>query len=111
MGCHQIEERSFKIRGKTFPVCARCTGILAGTFIALITFCFIKVPVPLLSVFLIPMIFDGLIQHFTSYESTNTRRFITGLLFGYSIVILFIMSLVFVFNEGRNIGEVIKKSL
>lgn len=29
-GCHQREDRSFKINGWQFPICSRCTGILTG---------------------------------------------------------------------------------
>jgi uncharacterized membrane protein len=32
--CHQQEARSFHIRGRQMPVCARCTGIYAGAAIA-----------------------------------------------------------------------------
>jgi hypothetical protein len=28
--CHQLQERSFFIRGRQMPLCARCTGILLG---------------------------------------------------------------------------------
>ena len=29
-GCHQMPERSFFYKGKQFPVCARCTGVIIG---------------------------------------------------------------------------------
>ena len=37
-GCHQMEERSFKIKGYQFPVCSRCTGILTGQIIGIIIY-------------------------------------------------------------------------
>ena len=45
-GCHQIEERSFKIKGWQFPVCARCTGILTGQIIGIIIYlCHKTIPI------------------------------------------------------------------
>ena len=35
-GCHQMPERSFFYKGKQFPVCARCTGVIIGQSVALI---------------------------------------------------------------------------
>ena len=35
IGCHQISERSFFIKGYQFPVCARCTGVFFGEIIAI----------------------------------------------------------------------------
>ena len=37
-GCHQMPERSFFIRGKQFPVCARCTGVMIGNIAAYVMF-------------------------------------------------------------------------
>lgn len=39
-GCHCLPERSFFIKGKQFPICSRCTGILVGIFLAICTFFF-----------------------------------------------------------------------
>lgn len=33
--CHQIEERSFKIGERTFPMCARCSGLFLGAMLGL----------------------------------------------------------------------------
>ena len=35
-GCHQMPERTFFYKGKQFPVCARCTGVIIGQSVALI---------------------------------------------------------------------------
>lgn len=32
--CHRLSERSFTVYGRQFPLCARCTGIYLGVFIA-----------------------------------------------------------------------------
>ena len=40
LGCHQMEERSFHFKGYQFPVCARCTGVIIGEIICIITLIF-----------------------------------------------------------------------
>ena len=83
-GCHCIPERSFFIKGKQFPICSRCTGILVGIFLAICTFFFVQIPIYYLIIMTIPMIIDGSVQAKTKYESNNKLRFFTGLLFGYA---------------------------
>ena len=39
---------------------------------------------------MIPLIFDGSLQKLTSYESTNIRRLLTGILFGIALIFMFI---------------------
>ena len=83
-GCHQMPERSLFIKGYQFPICARCTGILIGEVIFIISVCFsIYIPFIFSFIMTLPMVIDGLIQLKTKYRSTNKRRLITGLLFGY----------------------------
>ena len=55
-------------------------------------------------IIMIPLIIDGFTQALTSYESNNIKRFITGVLFGYGIFMLFVISTIIVFNFGVNIG-------
>ena len=38
LGCHQMPERSFFIKGYQFPVCARCTGVLVSSIAACMVF-------------------------------------------------------------------------
>ena len=86
-GCHQMPERSFFICQFQFPICARCTGILIGEILGIILIifkCIPKIFICIISLF--PLIVDGSIQYFKSIESNNTRRFITGLLFGISTI-------------------------
>lgn len=79
--------------GCKFGVCARCTGTYLGLLLGLIVAEFtmqLRIPkiIPLLM--LLPMVLDGGIQTIAYiiapeqgfYESTNPRRFVTGLLFG-----------------------------
>lgn len=45
----------------------------------------------ILCIFMVPMIIDGVLQLKTSYISTNTKRFSSGLMFGYGFLSLFIL--------------------
>ena len=78
-GCHQKPERSFFIKGWQFPVCARCTGILIG-HIAAVTAAIFKMNfnIYICLGMLFIMILDGGIQYIGIKESTNFRRFVTG---------------------------------
>lgn len=77
-GCHQMEERSFKIKGYQFPVCSRCTGILTGQIIGIIIYLLkFRVSLYISIIFLLIMFIDWYIQYKKIKESTNTRRFIT----------------------------------
>ncbi len=97
--CHQRPDRSFFIRGRQFPVCARCTGVYIGEFAALLSYRFIKPPAALCIVFCAVMLADWLIQFFKIRESTNFRRLITGLLCGYGGGNLAIRLFVIVLNN------------
>jgi len=39
---------------------------------------------------MLPLVIDGFVQRLTSYESTNIRRLITGILFGIAFIFAFI---------------------
>ena len=56
-------------------------------------------------VMITPMIADGFIQLKTSYESTNPRRFVTGLLGGYGGLTLFIISLIATYQLGYRFAQ------
>lgn len=101
-GCHRRTDRSFYIKGEQMPICARCTGELVGMIVALLT-CFLYRPSILVTLILmIPMVVDGFTQLLTSYESNNIKRVITGLLFGYAIVMLFVIIAIMSFMYGYN---------
>lgn len=99
-GCHCRDDRSFHYHGKKFPICARCTGELAGILICIPCSFFFLPPLPLTVLAMLPMVVDGFLQLKTSYESTNPRRFVTGLLFGYALFALLAMSSVAAFQFG-----------
>ena len=89
--CHQRADRSFFYRGRQFPLCARCTGILIG-YILGITLAILTHAKhhSYFLILLIPMIIDGGIQKLFALESTNLRRLLTGILGGVGIVYLLI---------------------
>ena len=57
---------------------------------------------------LIPLVIDGVLQLLSSYESNNTRRFITGALFGYGLAMLVIITTIMAFQHGLQIGREIR---
>ena len=99
-GCHQRPDRSFFFRGRQFPLCARCTGELAGILCCIPVCFFWRLPARYAALLLIPMVADGVVQRFTSYESTNPRRAVTGFLFGWGLFTLYALSAVAVFRLG-----------
>ena len=98
VGCHQMPNRSFFLKGYQFPVCARCTGVIIGEVVALVMLlCSIKVSHIGSILFLTPMGIDWGLQYVKILESDNIRRLITGTLGGigltyvyYNIVMLII---------------------
>ena len=81
-GCHQLPERSFFYHGYQFPICARCTGILIGQTLGVLTFALYRLPWSWCSFFLFLMFFDWFLQRMKILQSTNIRRLVTGLLCG-----------------------------
>ncbi|MBD3342377.1 MAG: DUF2085 domain-containing protein [Candidatus Lokiarchaeota archaeon] len=85
--CHRIPERSFFFRGKQFPLCSRCTGIVLGYWLyPFFIFNLIRLPLLILILLHLPLFLDGITQIFCSRESTNSLRFITGFFAGMSQV-------------------------
>ena len=86
--CNLRPERAFCIGSFVFPICARCTGMVAGVFVFFIcryVGISYSLPVFLLVVMVTPLSVDWFLQRFGILASTNTRRFITGLLFGLAL--------------------------
>lgn len=91
LGCHGIPDRCFRIRGKPFPLCARCVGVLIGE-IASVAFLFLAgfpAHIATLSMCL-PAVIDWSLQQFFGLMSSNRRRVVTGLLagFGYGSLLI-----------------------
>lgn len=88
--CHQKSERSFFIREHQFPFCARCSGIIFGVLIGLMFSLLVQWEnFYLMILLLIPMVIDGLFQKYTSYLSNNKKRLLSGLLFGFGYICIF----------------------
>jgi len=89
MPCHRLPARSFHFRGKPFPVCARCTGILLGFLgVPLLVAAKLLLPLWLGIVLNVPMLIDGVTQKKGWRVSNNPLRMITGLLSGVGLAIL-----------------------
>jgi len=95
-GCHQISERSFFIKGYQFPVCARCTGVLAGNLAAYALFFIYAIPLEFCVIGCTVMFIDWFIQYIGIRESTNIRRLITGIIAGYSLATLYCIVLKYI---------------
>ena len=108
-GCHCRDDRSFHYKGRRFPICARCTGELAGIVGSIIMFWFWRPNVIASLIMLFPLILDGFVQALTKYESTNARRLLTGILFGIGLASLFAESTIIAFEYGIEIGRTLKK--
>ncbi len=87
-GCHQLPERSFFFGHRKYPVCARCLGVYVTFVPSLIVMFVVEPPLLLGLALIVPMIFDGFLQLLTSYESTNPKRLLSGLLFGPGLAII-----------------------
>lgn len=74
--CHQRADRSFRLGNFQMPVCCRCQGVYTGYIIGLLFF------IPELIILLPLTYIDGFMQLRTSYQSTNFRRFSTGVISG-----------------------------
>lgn len=104
-GCHCKKERSFHYKGEQFPICARCTGELVGMLIALFSCFFWRCSIWVCFLLMIPMVLDGCIQMWTSYNSTNRRRFLTGLFFGYALLMLIVVTSLMTIQYGMKLGR------
>jgi len=98
-GCHQMASRSFKIKGKQFFLCARCTGIFISQIFIVPIFYYFNLHFGFYTILLaIPLILDGTIQKLTNYKSNNIKRLITGLLGGYGIAVTIIHIIITIYK-------------
>jgi len=91
--CHRLPDRTFKIKNTYFPVCSRCTGLYIGAFsyFIYVYFFYVQYTIPIILLaflMIIPTCIDGTTQYFGFRESSNSIRFITGLIAGVGIGIL-----------------------
>lgn len=99
LGCHQIPERSFKIKKKKFPLCSRCTGILLGQILMIVLIVFGINFSLLISLILLGVMFlDWFLQNTIKFYSRNLLRFLTGLIGGIGLINLYYWIIVWVIN-------------
>lgn len=84
IGCHGNPDRCLTVLSWQMPICARCTGLVAGNVAAILAFIVFGLPTVLIAVAcLLPMVADGSAQTLTRYRSTPFRRLSSGLLGGF----------------------------
>jgi len=87
--CHGIPDRCLTIRGHTFPICARCTGLLigvaAGFFLPATGYLPSVVAIGLAVLLVAPLSVDGLTQLAGLRHSTNSLRIVTGAIGGLGV--------------------------
>ncbi|MUV37557.1 uncharacterized protein JNUCC1_01363 [Lentibacillus sp. JNUCC-1] len=106
--CHRLPERSFFYRGRQFPLCARCTGILLGYVIGIVYgILFGAISFWIAAILMLPFVIDGSIQYAGKLESTNARRFVTGITGGIGIVFVLYGIGVLGANHGKQMAEFI----
>lgn len=66
--------------------------------------------VPACLLLMLPLVLDGVIQLKTAYESTNLRRFLTGVLFGYALISLLVIFAVTGYRQGYAFAANLKLS-
>lgn len=97
-GCHQMPERSYSIHGYQLPVCARCTGIILGEILSATLFLLgVRLSVTAYIALMILLVLDGTVQYATKYCSTNIKRLLSGLLFGYGFIGVILLGLYNIF--------------
>lgn len=101
-GCHQLSERSFRIFDMQFPICARCTGVLIGEIISIVLILEhtnINVLTSLTLLFI--MFIDWFLQYLNVKESTNLRRFFSGIFGGIGLIKIY--HYIYIFFKTLNI--------
>lgn len=94
IGCHQRSDRSYFIRGRQIPVCARCLGILIGLVFAPV----LRVSLVAAIALVLPMLLDGGTQALGLRGSRNLLRFVTGVGFAIGSCGLMVSACKFLWN-------------
>jgi uncharacterized membrane protein len=91
-GCHRDRAKSFSWRGRTFFMCARCTGILLGYAIFAVLFVtgLAQANLALGILLNVPAYIDGTVQALDIRQSNNKRRLATGVMSGIGQVMAYI---------------------
>lgn len=108
LGCHQMPDRSFFIKNKQFPLCARCTGVIIGYIFVFASAAFYLLPVWICFDFCLVMFLDWLVQFMRIKKSSNFRRLITGIIGGIGVMSLeiYVLLKILHFISGKIIRDV-----
>ncbi|MBK9099613.1 MAG: DUF2085 domain-containing protein [bacterium] len=94
--CHQENEKCIVLINQSMLVCARCTGIYLGAFIAGLISLFKKsneINFNKINIMSLPMFLDVFFSTIGIYKYSQTLAFITGLAFGGMIYMIVISEL------------------
>ena len=94
-----MPDRSFFVKSYQFPVCARCTGVFFGNISAIILAFYSTPHWQWLVWGCFIMFLDWYLQHRGLLKSNNTRRLITGVIGGYSLTSLYVVTALFLFGK------------
>lgn len=101
IGCHGNPDRCLTVMGWRMPICARCTGLVAGNLVGTIAFIALGSPTTFFAAAcLLPMIADGSAQALTRYQSTPLRRMSSGLLGGFGQLSLILAFISYLLPQG-----------
>lgn len=105
--CNLNSERGFFIGSFCFPLCTRCTAIIFSILFTFIIIHVFKIKnsrklFVLWVICLIPCLVDGIFQYYFGVESTNIKRFLTGVTCGVGIANLIILLLEFLTKKFNN---------
>ncbi len=106
--CHQLPDRSILLYGVQLPLCIRCTAITLGAAVAAL-YIVARRPLPdlkLCLLFAVPLGVDVALQGLRVIEGSNSVRAVTGLAFGFFVLIGFLKWL-----AGAGEGEASRASL
>ncbi|MBI2892325.1 MAG: DUF2085 domain-containing protein [Deltaproteobacteria bacterium] len=89
--CHQRGDRSFELLGVVLPICARCTGLYVGAFVASIALPLVRSPRTLVPLWVLfasaaPMAIDLGLEHLVGAAPNAAARLSTGLVLGAAAV-------------------------
>jgi len=103
IGCHQLPERSFFFKNYQFPVCARCTGVIISSIIAITIYFVYPINITIAFILSFVMFLDWFIQFIKIKNSTNARRLITGIIGGYGVATIQMYIYTYLFKAIYNI--------
>ena len=87
--CNKDRNKAPKVFGYSFLLCCRCSGLVIGGIVGSLLYnsriLVYKNNILFITILSMPFILDIFFQFILQEESTNTRRFITGLLFGIAL--------------------------